>query len=119
MMCRPGASCFEKTPLSGSTIAFLSCRSTSPHASERGRLSTRPICSVPLSNNVLRLISTAQFRHPDASAKRGIIAIVKHISTEVVDVKRTTTTGVEHDRGNKVTLRGHRHRRGGAGGFPA
>jgi len=50
---------FENTPLSGSTTRLRSCRSTSPQASEVGRASNRPICSVSLSNSFLRVTSTA------------------------------------------------------------
>src|SRR5262249_53642756 len=49
--------CFANRPASGSTIAFRLCRSTSPQPSETGRDSNRLMCSVPLSNSVLRLTS--------------------------------------------------------------
>src|SRR6266481_3391523 len=61
--CRPGLSCFEKTPLNGSTTEFKLCRSTSPHTSDTGRAANHPICSVSLSNNVLRMTSTVQSQH--------------------------------------------------------
>ncbi len=63
--CLPGASCLEKMPLIGSVIALRLCRSIPLQASDVGRASNRPICSVSLSNNVLRLISKAQIQGED------------------------------------------------------